>query len=239
MKKVFIAVTLSSLVFAGFAIKNARDNPPAAATAYSVSSETISEGNIRLKYPQITGLADESKQAAVNELIKNDLWQTEVQATIDAYEADYPNIKDEMGLKLDYKIELQTPRLLSVLYTGTGNIEGRYSGYEVYAITVDLDEAKKLRLSDFTAVDTKFADQVLQSSKISGPGVNADTREDTLIDIRNNTPQSLIEGFEAGAAYYTFYLTPDALTVSVPISHAGGDYALVELPGQYADKYKE
>ena len=233
MKKILIAALLMPFVLAGCAERSAQVYSP----AYFLHSETISQGNINIKYPQITGLADEAKQTAINNLIKNDLWETEVQSTINAYKADNRNIANELALNLDYQVKLQTPQLLSILYTGTGSIAGGAFSNEVYAITIDLKEAKKLQLADFVTVDTNFANEVLQSSKIAGPGVDFGARSDVLTEIHNSNAQSIIEGFNNQEAYYTFDVAPDALEISIPISHAGGDYTLIEIPGQYAKNY--
>ena len=196
--------------------------------ALTITTAAYEEGNICLRCPQTAGLSDEAKQTALNKLIQNDVWQHTVGPDIDAYP------RETITYNLDYTVTLQTENLLSVLYTGSVSIEGGiHPSNVIYAATFDLQEAKKLSLSDFATVDAAFVDRVQRADTVAA----ADgTKPDGISAlIQSLTTDEMIRGFTDGLGtdYYTFHLTPDALIVSVPVVHAAGDYALITLPGNY------
>lgn len=138
----------------------------------------------------------------------------------------------------NYQVTMSTPELLSVIYTGNSKIEGAaFPTNDIYAITIDLKNSIKLKLSDFTTIDTNLAQKIKQSTAVTNEAVkNGMDRNDLITVIQNTDYQTLIKGLKEEWAYNTFYVTPNSLVVSVDVAHAAGDYALVELPGQYTKK---
>jgi len=202
----------------------------------SITTATFSQDNIKVQYPQIRGLGDDSKEKTINDLIKNDVLNSQVEAPIKAYQ-DATHTK-VLTLDLKYQITMNTTELLSVVYTGRSNIVGSaHPNGAIYAITIDLKNATKLKLSDFTIIDTNLAQKIKQSTAVTNEAVKNEMDKNGLITlIQNEDDQTLIKGLKEEWGYYTFYVTPNSLVVSVAVAHAAGDYALVELPGQYTKK---
>lgn len=86
---------------------------------YSIIAETYSQDEINIKYPQIQGLNDDTKEKKINELIKNDFIETQIKPV------DFSN-GEILELELDYEVKMHTPEFLSVLYTGDSRY---YTGY--------------------------------------------------------------------------------------------------------------
>lgn len=204
---------------------------------FSITTATFSQDNIKILYPQIKGLGDNSKENTINDLIKNDVLNSQVEAPIKYYQ-DATHTTVKLTLDLEYQVTLNTTELLSVIYTGYSNIEGSaFPTKSIYAITIDLKNATKLELSDFTTMDTNLAQKIKQSIAVTNDAVKNGMDKNVLITaIQSMDDQTLIQGLKEQWAYNTFYVTPNSLVVSVDVAHAIGDYALVELPGQYTKK---
>ena len=203
---------------------------------YSITTATFSQDNINVQYPQISGLGDDSKEKALNNLIKNDVLNSQVEAPIKEYQ-DATHTK-VLTLDLKYQITMNTTELLSVFYTGRSDIVGSAHPNEaIYAITIDLKNPTKLKLSDFTTMDTNFAQKIKQSTAVTNDAVkNGMDKKGLITLIQGIDNQTLIQGLQDEWAYNSFHVTPNSLIVSVAVAHAAGDYALVELPGQYTKK---
>jgi hypothetical protein len=189
---------------------------------YSITTAIFSKDNIKVEYPQIKGLGDDSKEKTINDLIKNDVLSSQVEAPIKFYQ-DETNTKDILTLNLKYQVTMSTNELLSVLYIGDANIEGSaFPTKAIYAITIDLKNATKLKLSDFTTIDNDLVQKIRQSTAVTNEDVKRGMdKNDLIIQIQNEDDQALIKGLKEERAYYTFYVTPNSLVVSVVISHAG------------------
>ena len=203
---------------------------------YSITTETFSQGNIEIQYPQIKWLGDVSKEKAINDLIENDILYSKIEEPTKSSDATYTI--DELTLDLKYQVTMSTSELLSVVYTGYSNIEGSaHPNNDIYAITIDLKDTTKLKISDFTNMDANLAKKIKQSTAVTNDAVKDGMDKSTLINaIQDMDDQTLIQGLEEQWAYNTFYVTPNSLVVSVDVAHAIGDYALVELSGQYTRK---
>lgn len=199
---------------------------------YTIVTAIFSQDNIKIEYPQIKGLEDKSKEKVINDLIKNDLLKNEVEEPINTYG------DGTLTMNWNYQVTLSTPELLSVIYTGNSEIEGAaFSTNDIYTITIDLKNATKLILSDFTTIDTNLAQKIKRSTVVTNEAVkNGMDTYDLITEIQNEDDQTLIKGLSEQWPYYTFYVTPNSLVISIAVSHAGGDYALIELPGQYTNK---
>jgi hypothetical protein len=216
---------------------NKEDTSQSSNSTYSITTATSPKDNIKIQYPQIKGMTDNSKENTINDLIKNDILKSQVEDRINAYQdATEPNVK--LTLDLNYQVTMNTTTLLSFVYTGYSNIEGTaHPTSIIYGVTFDLENATKLELSDFTTLDTNFAKKIKQSTAVTNDTVKNGMDKDVLITaIKSIDDQTLIQGLKTKWAYNTFYVTPNSLVVSVEVIHAIGDYALVELPGEYTKK---
>ncbi|MGG1517411.1 DUF4163 domain-containing protein [Paenibacillus oryzisoli] len=185
-----------------------------------------------IQYPQVHGLGDYSKEKTINDLIKNDVLRSQVEEPLKFYQNDTD--KNVLTLDLKYQVTMSTPDLLSVVYTGYSYIEvAAHPNNEIYSITIDLKNMTKLKLTDFTTIDTMLAENIKQSTAVTNAAIkDGMDKNDLIIAIQNIDDQTLIKGLKEQWAYNTFYLTPNSLVVSVVVPHAVGDYALVELSGQ-------
>lgn len=233
--KKIIAVLLSILL-AGFTgcLKQMTYYKP-----YSITTETFSQDEINIQYPQIYGFKDDAREKAINNLIINDLIETQISKSIESLAKD----TDILVLNMAYEVTMHTSELLSILYTGqstyyTGRpqVQSSYrNANEVYAITIDLKNVKKVHLSNFTTIDNKLVQKIKQSSDvINEPVKNGFRDQESLIgEIKEQRDQSIIDGFAQEWTNYTFCVRPNSLIVSIGISQAGGDYALIKIPVQY------
>lgn len=247
-KKVFLTIIATFLLLAGCReitpnntaqqngqspLSAAKTSEPSAETknqSYSITNAIFSQDNIKIQYPQIKGLGDNSKEKAINDLIKSDLLKNEVEGPISTYG------NGTLTMNLNYQVTMNTPELLCVVYMGNSEIEGAsFPTKDIYAITIDLKNMTKLKLSDFTIIDVKLAQKIKQSTSVTNDAVKNDGMDKNALitAIKNTDDQTLIRGLKEEWAYNTFYVTPNSLVVSIDVAHAIGDYALIELPGQY------
>lgn len=205
---------------------------------YSIITETFSQDDIKLEYPQIKGLGDDDREKAINDLIKNDVLKSQVEDPLKFYQ-DETNLKVTLTMDMKYKITLNTTELLSMIFTGVSFIEGgAHPSFNVYCITIDLKNMTKLKLSDFTTIDMNLVQKIKQSTAVSNDSIDEEGMDNQglIFEIQNQDDKILLQGLQEQYANYAFYLTPNSLVISVCITHVAGDYALVELPGQYTKK---
>ena len=187
---------------------------------------------IHIQYPQISGYPSQEDQDMLNLMIKMDIWNKVITPLLSYYSIDM------IACQIDYEIVLQEGRLLSILYTGEGTIEGGQNQYEYEVITIDINKATKLKVSDFVTVDMNWANRLLNNGVIS-PYFGLDI-DDIADYVRQEiAPNKIVEGLNADHQGYDFYLTSDALVIRIPVMHAYGDYASIALSGSYAEDYQD
>lgn len=199
-------------------------------SSYSITTESYIENQINLEYPQIRNLGDDVKEHEINDLIKRDIINSEEEIL-----GDNKNDDIKPALELNYEVIMQTKDILSVLYTGMGVLEGgHYVWFTTHAITIDLENVKKLSLTDFTDIDKKLIQKIKQSANITKEyresGINQEEFHHIIQDIED---EKIIEGLKKGSEPYAFCITPDSLIISIEIEHIQGDYALIEIDGEY------
>lgn len=191
-----------------------------------------------IEYPQIDGLGNESVEKAINELIKNDIWDSQVDDTIKSYQEEGNTITLNVGLK--YQVTISTAELLSVMYTGTPYVDGGMSVNNVYhTITLDLSNGSRQSLTDFVQIDTGLAQKIRESKEITNEAVKNADNEKQADEIRNylineilsKENEDIILELENNNAD-NFYVTKNSLVICIGVSSAVGDYALVEMPRQ-------
>jgi hypothetical protein len=209
------------------------DAPPS--SGYSIVTASFSQDQIFIEYPQIEGLGDVDREQAINDYIKNDIWNSQVADTIGAYK----DIDMDITLSVDmrYIVTLSTDKLLSIEYTGWAYVEGgAHPNNYFYGVTIDLEKVERLKLSDFVPIDGKLVEKLRSSAKtiklFDGTAENNAVIEEILGNFRDGDDHFPIWALHNDRES-TFCLKPDALVVSVYISHAAGDYALLEIPGDY------
>lgn len=202
---------------------------------YSIVTASFSQDQISIEYPQIKGLGDSAIEKTVNEYIKKDIWNSQVAETIDAYK----DIGMDITLSVDmgYEVTLSTGKLLSIAYTGSAYVEGgAHPNNYFYGVTIDLENGKRLKLSDFVPIDEYLIEKLRSSAKNLQLFDNAENNnaviEEVLGNLQNGDDHFPIWELHNGSER-NFCLTPDALVVNVYISHVAGDFVLLETPGDY------
>ncbi len=202
---------------------------------YSIETASFSQDEISIEYPQIRGLSDSAMEKTINDYIKNDIWNSQVAETIDAYK----DLDMDITLSVDmgYKVTLSTDKLLSISYEGSSYIEGGvHPNNYFYGVTIDLESAARLKLSDFVSIDHTLIEKLRSSAKtlqlFESAENNSAVIEEVLSNLENGDDHFSIWELHNGSEK-NFCLTPDALVVNVYISHAAGDFVLLETPGDY------
>jgi hypothetical protein len=210
----------------------------ASSAPYQIATAEFNQDSIHIKYPHISGLEAASVEKAINDLIKSDIWDSQVGETIDTYQDETIKLDLDMG----YEVTLSTDDILSVLYTGSAYIEGGVHPSNMFhAITLDLKSGKRLYLSDFMRIDGSLIKKLKQSKSIHNFVTDNEIQDKTqLAQLRDGLSNEIQDQDEKFMIWdlknqrdSAFYLTKDALVIRTYVSHAAGDYALVDLPGQY------
>jgi len=84
---------------------------------YSIVTKTFIQGEVNVKYPQIQGLGDNDREQAINTLIKNSLFETQIDEQLKEvkYVVENHGIEEDYFLELEYEITMHTDKLLSIL----------------------------------------------------------------------------------------------------------------------------
>lgn len=197
--------------------------------SYSITKGSYYQENVRVEYPQITGLADTDIELIVNDIIKDNVDKRNEDNTSNA------------GLHVNetYQVTMNSNEYISILYIRGHYIEGNSQHWDtvLYGITIDLQTGKKLELSDFVTLDREFVQKIKQSTAVTNELVKNGMDKNKLIDaIKQIGESDILYGLQEGWNSYTYYLTQDSLVISLGVSYELGDYALVEFPGKYAQK---
>ncbi len=199
---------------------------------YQIITETYEQGEIKLRYPQITGYEDEKKQEEINTMIRDDLMKTQVDEVLESIENDYLEIIPH--LNLDYEITMQTAEILSILYTGNYQETNEFYSdpywFIVDALTIDMRNGRRLEITDFVDVDEELVKRIKECRDYTNEIIrNEQDKEDLSIVIQEARSDFIIEGLLDGHGEYQFCVTPDALKVSIGTVHVGGDYIIFTL----------
>jgi len=194
---------------------------------YTITTVVYSQDNIKVQYPQLEGMADSSKEKAINALIKTDVISSQVEEPIKSYQDD-SGTPVKLTLNLAYKVTMYTSELFSVYYTGDSYIEGGvHPDRSFYATTIDLKNTAKLSLSDFTTIDNALVQKIKKSTDITEAVDGVDSS--VLIPFfQDESDQVMLQELQDQYAY--FFITPDSLAICISVPHVMGDYAVIKLP---------
>ena len=228
IKKLFLIIAVIILFSTGCEKEDATN-------LYTIKTEVFSQDEIRIQYPKIYGMGDSSKEDVINSLIIDDLLETEVLGSIRGYLNS--TTEDITSLNLSYKVMLQTTATLSVLftgessyYTGRPDVKSSYRISDVvYAITIDLDSAEKLKLSNVVVIDKEFVDKIKQSPDVNSVSFDEGFSDKQILiqEMQAQDTDRVIKELEGEGI---FCLTSDSLIVCIRIFHAIGDYVLARIP---------
>lgn len=205
--------------------KSFNDSYDSNGKTYKIIKLNYVDNYIKISYPQITGLSDTNKQKKINDLIK-----TEALKVLNYYN----NIGKEISLDIDYDIKWKGSNLLSIQYSGLGNIKGfAYPNNIFYTSNIDINNINKLGLTDVVNIDENFVEKFKK-----GRYVPWDTGLKSAIDLIKDDIDSynLVREFknadsmgEENTSFSFSYFTEDSLGISIGVAHAIGDHAEFEI----------
>lgn len=190
---------------------------------YQLSEETYKYKDTIIHYPQVTGLADITKQNKINSIIKDDALYHRTNV-------------DNLGVEIKYTIELKNADILSIKYEGIEYFKGAaHPNDAFYTTNIDIATGSKLRLLDLVNIDNNLVNAYRKGTYINFMGISASDLANEINAERSDT--DLIKAFnladENNTSEVCSYLTPDYLVISTQEAFAIGSHAEFEI------KYKD
>ncbi len=178
--------------------------------------------DIKVFFPQINGLSDKTKQAKINELIKNVALIADLREDVSWIE----------WYNLDYDVIWSSNNLLSILLTGNCYAKKAAHPFSFCnTINIDMKTGELIKLSDIVNVNSDFVQLLINKSQlVDGRG----TIDFTAIKKDYFNKDDLKTAFENDE---TYYFTSTGLVFSVSTAHVIGDYALFSLNFSDISKY--
>lgn len=211
--------------------KNAQNNSESSPkSSYKIINETYNNKGIKISYPQISDFSDAKKQKELNEIIKN-----EALKGINYYK----DVDGDVTIDINYKIVCQEPELLSIIYSGVGNISGAaHPSNLFYTTNLDITNKKNLRLTDIVNIDDDLVNMLINGGF---KAVNSDYESEYKSSINMLTLgdwkkmlQAADPSDKMGSEFS--YMTKDSLGISLGVIHALGDHAEFQI--KYKDIWK-
>lgn len=199
--------------------------------SYKIISETYDNNKgTKISYPQISDLSDTEKQKELNEIIKNEALKGTNY---------YKDVDGDVTIDINYKIVCQEPELLSIIYSGVGNVSGAaHPSNLFYTTNLDLLNNKKLRLNDIVDVNDDFVNMLINGKfKTVNSEYEAEYKSDINMSTLDDWKKRLLAADPSDNMGSEFsYMTKDSLGISVGVIHALGDHAEFEI--KYKDIWK-
>lgn len=191
---------------------------------YEIISEVYSNNGVKISYPQIINLSDTNKENKINIMIKNEALK------VLNY---YKDVDNDLTLEIDYDIKWKGANLISIGYSGIGNVRGSaHPNNLLYTTNVDLVNGSKLRFRDFVNITEDFVEKFRNGNfKSLNPDlsyVQNSFNTEGLIKMFNNADSLDNIDLENQSDVFS-YFTKDSLGISIPVSHAAGDHAEFEI----------
>lgn len=202
---------------------NANDSAPMEDYSYEIESKFWDEDAISLAYPTIVNCDDQEWVDAINEIIESDLYNV-----IDGSDgirmlAENP---DDVTIDADYDYTYSMEPILSIKYTGTYSVENAAYPVNFYhTITINLDEAEILTLSDLFVIDQAFVNAFKMGTYAPyGSDVELEAAGENVQDLVSElyTDEELIALFSDTDV--DFYMTDTGIILSVVVPHNWGDH---------------
>jgi len=200
-------------------------------SSYKIVSETYDNNKgTKINYPQITDLSDAEKQKELNEIIKNEALKG------NNY---YKDVDGEVTIDINYKIVCQEPELLSIIYSGVGNVSGAaHPSNLFYTTNLDITNIKSLRLNDIVNINDDFVNMLINGSfKAVNSKYEAEYKSEINMLTLEDWKKRLLAADPSDKMGSEFsYMTKDSLGISIGVMHALGDHTEFEI--KYKDIWK-
>lgn len=184
----------------------------------------------KISYPQISDLSDAEKQKELNEIIKNEALKG------NNY---YKDVDGEVTIDINYKIVCQEPELLSIIYSGVGNVSGAaHPSNLFYTTNLDITNRKNLRLNDIVNINDDFVNMLINGSfKAVNSKYEAEYKSEVNMLTLEEWKKRLLAADPSDKMGSEFsYMTKDSLGISIGVMHALGDHTEFEI--KYKDIWK-
>ncbi|QMV40484.1 polysaccharide deacetylase family protein [Cohnella cholangitidis] len=194
---------------------------------YEVTSETYRNQDLILSYPQIIGLGDRAKEQAINKTLKNEALKVE---------SLYADADENFHLEMKYAIQAQTPKYLSVMYSGTSVVpDAAYPTNLLFTTNIDILTGERMKLSDIVDINASFIEN-FKKGKYKPYDPELQIEQEIKESMNEYSDENWVSFFEhaddlgeENAMNVFSYLTDDALGISFGVPHAIGDHAEVEI----------
>ena len=199
--------------------------------SYKIVDETYDNNKgTKINYPQITDLSDAEKQKGLNEIIKNEALKG------NNY---YKDVDGDVTIDINYKIVCQEPELISIIYSGVGNVSGAaHPSNLFYTTNLDITNRKSLRLNDIVNINDDFVNMLINGSfKAVNSKYEAEYKSEINMLTLEDWKKRLLAADPSDKMGSEFsYMTKDSLGISIGVMHALGDHTEFEI--KYKDIWK-
>lgn len=191
--------------------------------SYQIEEKKLSEGQIQISYPQITGLMDEEIQNKWNEIISGHA------------EKALEDAEEGSSLEVSYEIKTMNDQLLSIL------IEGRYDSMDeagparfCYTYNIDMLSGESVRLAYYRDPD-ELAEALLAGEGYTVEGESGEELKERLSILYGTAEQlaDVLRDFDYGDNRETpsgfSYQENGRTHLCIEVPHALGDCVDVEL----------
>lgn len=199
---------------------------------YRVNKSIFKDKNVKIYYPQVSGLGDDIREKAINELIKEGAL---------AYVKN--GVDERLTAEIGCEISLANKDFISVKYSGVEYYSGAVHPNNIfYTTNIDVKNGKLLKLDDIVVINQKLVDAFKNGKYIPYSATDdpkADKEREAAISeyVNKLDDKGLLESLkksdykdEMGNLPLTSsYLTNDAVGISINIPHVMGDHVEYEI----------
>ncbi|OPJ56102.1 PdaC/SigV domain-containing protein [Clostridium chromiireducens] len=198
---------------------------------YKICGKTYNKNKVRITYPQISGLSDETKLKAINKLLEE-----EALDILSGYLQDDPKLKN-LTLDINYEVKLKNNKYFSVAYSGYGNVKGTAHPLSLfYTTNINVENARGMRLVDYADVMNilKKLKDTTTVKVVSSEEEVAEAQKNALVEMNDGELLSILKDsdfrVENGKIIIPekggySYMEENNIVISLPVSHAIGDHA--------------
>lgn len=113
---------------------------------------------------------------------------------------------------------MQSQELLSFYYEGAAFVDGDSSFVCLYSMTLDMIEAKELKLYDFVETDKTLIERIYKSTDVTNQGIESGMDKKSLLGvIQQLDDEWLLESL--ATEWQRFVLEPDAIVIVTSVTN--------------------
>ena len=117
---------------------------------YTIEDDQYNVKNVIIKHPRLK-YSDENKTNIISALVESG----------GMISTKYYDDQDKLNMNIKYKIKRKNKKIISVVFEGTGYVEGAaYANNHLYSVNVDLKNESLLKLSDFVDINEELAEKI-------------------------------------------------------------------------------